>query len=139
MNDPPEDDDDIHQPPRKRRKMNSRTRSTLLRTAPGRQARSGSASGSRQVRSSASGQTSSDRRGIPSPPSPQGSGDGEGTAPAPIAKYDEWPLKDAVLKSVMVNGLATFQIQFTWGPCANDGCEDRGTGKKSLGEARIPK
>ncbi len=35
-----------------------------------------------------------------------------------MAKFEEWPLKDAVLKRAMVNGLATFQLQFTWDPCA---------------------
>ncbi len=30
-----------------------------------------------------------------------------------------WPLKDAALNLVTVNDQATFQLQFTWEPCAN--------------------
>ncbi|KJZ71100.1 hypothetical protein HIM_09519 [Hirsutella minnesotensis 3608] len=33
---------------------------------------------------------------------------------ATTASYEEWPLSDAVLKCVRDNGMATFQLQFTW-------------------------
>lgn len=38
---------------------------------------------------------------------------------APEAVFEEWPLDDATLKCAMVSGVATFQLEFTWGPCAD--------------------
>jgi hypothetical protein len=46
-----------------------------------------------------------------------------------VAKFEEWPLEDAVLKRVTVNGLPTFQIQFTWNACTNVVHKDRATGQ----------
>ena len=47
---------------------------------------------------------------------------------APDAKFEEWPLGNAVLKRVTVDGApATFMLQFTWGPCAEHGAGHRGT------------
>lgn len=34
--------------------------------------------------------------------------------PSSAALFEEWPLKDAVLKRVTVGGHSTFQLQFTW-------------------------
>ena len=36
-----------------------------------------------------------------------------------MAKFEEWPLEDVVLKRVTANGLAAFQLQFAWDSCAN--------------------
>jgi hypothetical protein len=52
---------------------------------------------------------------IPSPPHSQSSG-GEAHTQAPTAKFEEWPLGQAVLKRVTINGSVTFQLQFTWEP-----------------------
>ncbi|KAH6632478.1 hypothetical protein F5144DRAFT_488830, partial [Chaetomium tenue] len=44
------------------------------------------------------------------------------------AKFDEWPLRNAVLKRVAVDGApATFMLQFTWGPCAEHAGGHHGT------------
>ncbi|KAJ9138013.1 hypothetical protein NKR19_g7999 [Coniochaeta hoffmannii] len=48
---------------------------------------------------------------------------------APIAKFQEFLLKDAVLKRVEANGLATFQIQFSWDSCGNHRHKDPTTGR----------
>lgn len=42
-------------------------------------------------------------------------------AEAPVAEFGEWPLENAVLKRIIVDNQATFQIQFTWDCCMNDG------------------
>lgn len=41
------------------------------------------------------------------------------TLQVPAATFQEWPLRDAVLKRAVMNGVATFQVQFTWDPCIN--------------------
>jgi hypothetical protein len=48
----------------------------------------------------------------------------EETPEAAFASFEEWPLK-AVLKRVLVDGAATFQVEFTWNPCTNHGHNDR--------------
>ncbi|KAI5455869.1 hypothetical protein BGZ63DRAFT_99816 [Mariannaea sp. PMI_226] len=56
---------------------------------------------------------------IPSPaPSQPRPMEAEG---AVLAKFEEWPLENAVLKRVTQNGKATFQIQFDWAPCTGGG------------------
>jgi hypothetical protein len=47
-----------------------------------------------------------------------------------MAEFEEWPLKDAVLKRVLVDDLATFQLQFTWDFCANDTGEECALGSR---------
>jgi hypothetical protein len=47
-----------------------------------------------------------------------------------MAKFEEWPLEDVVLKRVMANGLAAFQLQFAWDTCANHRHEDRAFGSR---------
>ncbi|KAK3695690.1 hypothetical protein B0T22DRAFT_456004 [Podospora appendiculata] len=37
------------------------------------------------------------------------------------ASFGEWPLDDAVLKRTIVNGVATFQMEFSWDACVNHG------------------
>ncbi|RYP31679.1 hypothetical protein DL767_005592 [Monosporascus sp. MG133] len=43
------------------------------------------------------------------------------------AKFEEWPLEDTVLKRVIMDGLVTFQLQFTW-----DLCTESGTGHQAV-------
>ncbi|RYO77062.1 hypothetical protein DL764_010249 [Monosporascus ibericus] len=43
-----------------------------------------------------------------------------GDIEAMAAKFEEWPLQDATLKRVFVNGEAIFQLQFGWHPLANN-------------------
>lgn len=44
------------------------------------------------------------------------------TDEATVAKFEEWPLGNAVLKRVTMDGApATFVVQFTWDLCANYG------------------
>ncbi|KAI5459497.1 hypothetical protein BGZ63DRAFT_466126 [Mariannaea sp. PMI_226] len=52
-----------------------------------------------------------------------------------LAKFEEWPLENAVLKRVTQNGKATFQIQFDWTPCTERGQ----MGKAKRGSARKAK
>ncbi len=58
------------------------------------------------------------------------------------ATSEEWPLGDAVLKRVTMDGsLPTFMVQFTWDPCAEHGAgycgtENRGTTAKRRRPAR---
>ncbi|KAK3940945.1 hypothetical protein QBC46DRAFT_458630 [Diplogelasinospora grovesii] len=111
-----EQDDDIRPPQRKRLKTSSPAQPTL-RTSTRRRTRSkGGTSGSHQVQTSAPGRERSGRRSIPSPPSSQGSGDEEVSVQVPMAKFEEWPLDDVVLKRVTANGLAAFQLQFYQSP-----------------------
>jgi hypothetical protein len=56
---------------------------------------------------------------MPSPPHSH-TNDSESRNQAPTAKVEEWPLGQAVLKRTVINGSATFQIQFTWEPCMNE-------------------
>jgi hypothetical protein len=70
----------------------------------------------------------------------------EETVEAAFASFEEWPL-EAVLKRAWVDGVATFQVEFTWNPCMNHGRNDRGpenpwrkspAGKDFLDRARPP-
>ena len=57
------------------------------------------------------------------------------TDEAPVAKFEEWPLGNAVLKRVTMGGAPpTFVVQFTWDPCANHG---QGTMERAI-EAPVP-
>ncbi|KAF2962626.1 hypothetical protein GQX73_g10947 [Xylaria multiplex] len=100
---PPEDEegDDIYQPP-----DSIFTRTTLPR--------------SQRVRMLASGRQRSGQHSVLSSPSSQKSID-----PKPV--FEEWPLGNAVLKRVTVNGITTFQVQFTWDSCAMHKHKDRAT------------
>ncbi|KAK4149901.1 hypothetical protein C8A00DRAFT_46588 [Chaetomidium leptoderma] len=60
------------------------------------------------------------QRSISKPQSSRGSALEEETLEAAFASFEEWPL-EAVLKRVLVDGVATFQVEFTWNPCANHG------------------
>ena len=56
--------------------------------------------------------------GKPSPPSSYSSCDNS-DADA-MAKFQEWPLQNVTLKRIVVNGQATFQLQFGWDPHIDD-------------------
>ena len=57
---------------------------------------------------------------MPSPPLSQlASEDGDATVAA--ATFEEWPLQNATLKRILVNGVATFQLQFDWNVCTEHG------------------
>ncbi|KAI0976387.1 hypothetical protein F4678DRAFT_223534 [Xylaria arbuscula] len=88
------------------------------------------ASWSQQARASAPGRKRSGRYSIPSPSSSQSSGDGVGSAQVPRASFEEWPLQNAVLRQVIVDGMATFQIQFTRDSCENHMRKDSATGNR---------
>jgi hypothetical protein len=46
----------------------------------------------------------------------------------PAAAFNEWPLENAVLKRVTIDGSPpTFSLQFTWGPCAEHAAGHRET------------
>ncbi|KAK3933813.1 hypothetical protein QBC46DRAFT_454591 [Diplogelasinospora grovesii] len=139
-----EDNDDIRPPKPKRRKVSSPTRSTL-RTSIGRRTRSdGATSRSRQIQTSVPGRKRSGRRSIPSPPSSQVSHDKEEAAEAVFAKFEERPIENGSLKSFTVNGVTTFQLQWSVGPCTKHRHRDHATGsqqykppaKKSLSTKR---
>ncbi|KAB5513491.1 hypothetical protein GE09DRAFT_629412 [Coniochaeta sp. 2T2.1] len=124
-----EEDDDICPPQRKRLKTSTPAQPTLG-TSTGRRTRSsGGTSGSQQVQTSAPGRKRSGRRSIPSPPSSQCSTDEQVSVQVPMAKFEEWPLEDVVLKRVTANGMATFQLQFAWDSCANHTRKDPTTGR----------
>ncbi|KAJ6437517.1 Glyoxalase/bleomycin resistance protein/dioxygenase [Purpureocillium lavendulum] len=38
-----------------------------------------------------------------------------------VAEFEEWALENVLLKRIMVNGVATFQLQFDWNMCATHG------------------
>lgn len=117
--------DNIRPLPRKRRKISSPIQSTLLRRSTRQQIRSDAGTSQSQVQTSAPGRKRSSPRSLPSPPSSQGSSVEKGTVQVPLANFEEWPLQNAVLKRATVNGLATFQLQFTWDSCANHRREHR--------------
>ncbi|KAK4074612.1 hypothetical protein Purlil1_12941 [Purpureocillium lilacinum] len=64
-----------------------------------------------------------ERRIVESPtgalPSPPGSTSTENDADdvSKVAEFEEWPLENALLKRIMVDGMATFQLQFDWNLC----------------------
>ncbi|KAH7322555.1 hypothetical protein B0I35DRAFT_425982 [Stachybotrys elegans] len=55
---------------------------------------------------------------MPSPPQSLSSNN-EAQVQIPAAKFEEWPLGEAILKRITINGSVTFQLQFTWEPCEN--------------------
>ncbi|KAI1463207.1 uncharacterized protein F4812DRAFT_463899 [Daldinia caldariorum] len=111
-----ESDCDIQPPQRKRRKLSSSAQPARIAVTE-RQTRSHVISSHlRPVHGPARGRRYSGSQNVSS--APQGHSV-EGTTEAHAANYGEWLLEDAVLKRVTVNGLATFQLQFTWDSCTN--------------------
>lgn len=54
-------------------------------------------------------------RGIATPSSSSHqSSDRDSVTDRSVARFEEWPLQDVALKRVTVNGVATFQLQFSW-------------------------
>ncbi|KAI1379273.1 hypothetical protein F4677DRAFT_363085 [Hypoxylon crocopeplum] len=118
---------DIWPPQHKRLRINSPAQPARIKATGRRMRPYGVSSQPRQAQEPACGRKYSGNRSIPSPPSSHGHSDEE-TTEAHAAKFKEWPLEDAVLKRVTVNGLATFQLQFTWDTCANHSRGVRATG-----------
>ncbi|KAI9147393.1 hypothetical protein HJFPF1_12413 [Paramyrothecium foliicola] len=108
-----EDDGSINKQPsetsRRRKAMRSPS-STVPRRSTRKKMQSTSGNFSRQS-SLAAG-----RYGMPSPPHTYTSDD-ESHIETPTAKFEEWPLGQAVLKRITIDGSVTFQLQFTWEPC----------------------
>ncbi|KAK4096360.1 hypothetical protein N658DRAFT_519247 [Parathielavia hyrcaniae] len=116
-------EDVVQPPPGKRRRVNTSTLTTR-RTAPKRRTRPqpSPTQGPKRRQS----QRSSSK---PQPPQkPQSSGrsvlEEETRTEDTFASFEEWPLEAVVLKRALVNGTATFQVQFTWNPCTNHGRND---------------
>ncbi|RYP13401.1 hypothetical protein DL767_010759 [Monosporascus sp. MG133] len=114
-------DDDVVQPPRKRRKISASTPSTAYGTAARRQTRLRCPSSRLQQapRSTQHSKRRRSQRNNPNPLSPNRPIPGKETVKAPVAKFEEWPLGNAVLKRVTVDGVATFQLEFGWNAPAN--------------------
>jgi hypothetical protein len=127
-------EDVIQPPPGKRRRVNSSTLTTR-RTAPKRRTRPQCTnSQSPHTQGSSPTQHPKRRQGQRSSSKPQPSEtpqsskrsalEEETRAEATFASFEEWPLDAVVLKRALVNGIATFQVQFTWNPCLNHGRND---------------
>ena len=108
--------DDVRPRLRKRRRVNVSNSSTG-RTGAQRQTHQFGADRSQRTGSPSRHLKRRNRPSIPSPPSPQGPASEEETAKAHAAKFEEWPLGNAVFKRVALDGITTFQLQFTWDPC----------------------
>ena len=54
-------------------------------------------------------------------------------ATATTACFEEWPLENVILKRALVNGVATFQVQFDWSVCRM-----HGLGNVKMGNASNP-
>ncbi|RYP49032.1 hypothetical protein DL768_005172 [Monosporascus sp. mg162] len=121
-----EEDDDTRRQPRKRRKMSSPSR-TALQTGrtrlDGRFSRT--AAPSHHDKSEYQHQAGNPPAGTASTVlcSLKFPAIKKGVVQAPMAKYEEWPLGNAVPKRTTVNDLAAFQLQFTWDSCVNHGHE----------------
>jgi len=127
-----EDDDGLRQPLRKRPKVSPFIQSSPLRTATRRQIRSnGGVSRPRQARKSAPSRMYKGRRSIASPLSSQGSNKEKEPAETFVAMFEERQIEAAVLKAAIVNGVATFQLQWSQDlACANHRPEDRASGSQ---------
>ncbi|KAK3694839.1 hypothetical protein B0T22DRAFT_437889 [Podospora appendiculata] len=113
-------DDDVVQPPRRKRRRISTSILASGGTAAQQQTHYAD-SRSRQIQRSFQPPKRRIQRSIPSPPSSWGSILEEETVKAPVAKFEEWPVSDAVFKRVTLDGVQTIQLQFTWVPCAKHG------------------
>lgn len=131
-----EDVDDVIWPLQRKRRKLSPPSHTPLRMANGRKTCSDAAPGRlRQVQRSGPDRKRSGHRCIPSPLSSQSSSEEGWTEEGPVAKFEEWPLPNAVLKRVTVGGVRTFQLVFSWDSCANHGRQDHAAGNP---QDRIP-
>ncbi|PHH85352.1 hypothetical protein CDD83_551 [Cordyceps sp. RAO-2017] len=54
-------------------------------------------------------------RSMPNPPAPLKMSEG-GSGKTSTAIFEEWPLQNVIFKRVVIDGVATFQLQFEW-PC----------------------
>ncbi|KAL2263072.1 hypothetical protein VTK26DRAFT_8297 [Humicola hyalothermophila] len=127
--------DDVVWPPRRKRRRVSTVAVATGRTASQRQTRPDRGdSSSREARGSSRRPKRQGKRGAARPPSPRESTlerDPE-TDRAAAAMFEEWPLGNAVLKRVTMDGSPpTFVVQFTWDPCAKHGTGHHGTENRS--------
>ncbi|KAL2024960.1 hypothetical protein VTK56DRAFT_3659 [Thermocarpiscus australiensis] len=130
-----EKDDAVRPPHRKHRRVSTVT-VTTGRTASQRQTRPDRGdSSSREARRSSRRPKRQGKRGAARPPSPRESTlerDPE-TERAAAAMFEEWPLGNAVLKRVTMDGSPpTFVVQFTWDPCAKHETVHHGTDNRSF-------
>ncbi|RYP91653.1 hypothetical protein DL770_002219 [Monosporascus sp. CRB-9-2] len=116
-------DNDGARPPRRKRRRISTSAPTTGGAALKRQTRLHcTSSRSRQAQEpSQRPKRRRSQRSIPNPPSSEGATLGKESVKAPVAKFEEWPLDDVVLKRVTVDGMTTFQLQFGWHACTNHG------------------
>ncbi len=112
-------DDDAARPPRGKRRRVNTPAPAARETAPGRRARlrctNSPSLRARRPPPAGNPERRQSQRSI-SEPQPS-------TLRAAFASFEEWPLK-AVVKRVLVDGVATFQVEFTWNPCTNHGRND---------------
>ena len=122
---------DAVQPPRRKRRRVSAAAHAAGGTAPQQQTRPYSGDSlPREAQRSSQRPNRRNGHGIGKPPSSQGSASGRKieTDEALVAKFEEWPLGNAVLQRVTMGGAPpTFVVQFTWDPCANHGIGRHGT------------
>ncbi|OHE92680.1 hypothetical protein CORC01_12014 [Colletotrichum orchidophilum] len=101
-----DDSDDVHQG-RKRRKISTSTSCSVRRTA-------ASFRGSRKRQSAThTAQSPNDIRAPETTPAPS-------EASVLLAQFEEWSLKDVLLKRITEGGKTTFQLQFEWD---HDSCQ----------------
>ncbi|KAK4233638.1 hypothetical protein C8A03DRAFT_19323 [Achaetomium macrosporum] len=117
--------DDVVRPPRRKRRRVSTVTVTTGRTASQRQTRPDRGDSlSREARRSSRRPKRQGKRGAAHPPSSRESTlerDPEADRAA-AATFEEWPLGNAALKRVIMDGSpATFVVQFTWDPYAKHG------------------
>ncbi|EAQ85571.1 predicted protein [Chaetomium globosum CBS 148.51] len=120
-------DEDAVQPPRAKRRRVNTSASTTRRTAPMRQARlrctNSSSLQAQRLPPTQGPKRRQSQRNISKPQPARGSALEEEILGTACASFEEWPL-EAVLKRVWVDGVATFQVEFTWNPCTNHGQND---------------
>ncbi|KAH7309909.1 hypothetical protein B0I35DRAFT_440815, partial [Stachybotrys elegans] len=98
--------------PTKRRKASPATASTACRRSTRQKHR-------RNTSTSPRSRPATGLHRMPSPPYSLSSNN-EAQVQIPAAKFEEWPLGEAVLKRITMNGSVTFQLQFTWKPCEKE-------------------
>ncbi|KAK4159490.1 hypothetical protein QBC43DRAFT_129472 [Cladorrhinum sp. PSN259] len=114
-------DEDVVRPPRGKRRKVDTSALTTRRIARTRQARphcTNSHSRQAQRPPTQGPKRSQSQCNISKPQSSGGSALEEETVKTAFANFEEWPL-EAVLKRVLVDGVATFQLQFTLNPCTS--------------------
>ncbi|RYP15610.1 hypothetical protein DL765_005589 [Monosporascus sp. GIB2] len=125
--------DDVQPRRRKRRRISTST-PTIRGTVTKRQERLHCTSSQSRQAQRPSPKRWRHQRSNPSPPSSQRLTSGTEAVHTAAAKFEEWPLEDAVLKRVILEGVPTFQLQFSWGACTNVTHGDRATGHATVSD-----